>query len=182
MKTLKTKRLKLRTPKMKDALDIFEYAKTNKVGPLAGWLPHKDLNETKDILKTFIKSEQVWIIEHIKDKKAIGTISLSARSVEELFDDIYELGYALNDKYWNQGLTSEAVKVVIDFAFKKLKVKKLICAHDISNEASRRIIEKNNFSLVKIDNNPKYESDVITKVFIYELINPYRGDRKWKQI
>lgn len=178
MKTIKTKRLILRKPKMKDAPDIFEYAKTDLVGPMAGWLPHEDINETKSILKNFIKSDDVWVVE-LKDlKKVIGTISLTIKSYTDLINDVYELGYAINNNYWNNGYASEAAKAVINYAFKDLKASKLICAHDESNLASQKIIENNKFDLVKIDNNPKYESDKITKVYIYELYNPYKGARK----
>ncbi|HHT55621.1 MAG TPA: GNAT family N-acetyltransferase [Acholeplasma sp.] len=178
MKTIKTKRLIIRKPKMKDVEDIFEYSKTEFVGPIAGWLPHKDINETKSILKQFIKSEDVWVIELKSIKKVIGTISLTTKSYYDLINDIYELGYAINHNYWQQGFASEAAKAMIDFAFKDLKVQKLICAHDESNVASRKIIEKNQFELIKIDNNPKYSSNKIKKVYIYELYNPYRGENK----
>src|SRR5690554_1308512 len=178
MKTIKTERLILRKPKLKDAKDIFEYSKTEFVGPIAGWLPHKDINETKSIIKQFIKSEDVWIIELKNEKKAIGTISLTTKSYLDLINDIYELGYAINHNYWRQGLASEATKAMIDYAFKDLRLKKLICAHDESNLASKKIILNNKFELFKIDDNPKYSSEKIKKVYIYELYNPYRGGNK----
>ena len=44
--TLYTERLIIRPLAVSDAEDMFEYAKTNLVGPKAGWAPHININET----------------------------------------------------------------------------------------------------------------------------------------
>lgn len=178
MKTIITDRLIIRKPSMNDVDDIYEYAKTEYVGPIAGWLPHKSIIETKLIVKKFIKSKDIWVIELKELKKVIGTISLTVRSFTDVVNETLELGYAISHLFWNKGYGSEAAKAMIDFAFNNLEVKKLICSHDESNIASKKIILKNGFKLVKIDDNPKYSSNIIKRVYIYELLNPNRGENK----
>lgn len=51
---LETKRLRLRKWTEADAADLFEYAKDPDVGPIAGWPPHKSVEESRDVIKTYL--------------------------------------------------------------------------------------------------------------------------------
>ena len=52
--TLKTKRLTLRPWQEEDLQDLYDYARVEGVGQMAGWNPHKDLEESRQILKLFM--------------------------------------------------------------------------------------------------------------------------------
>ena len=43
------------------------------------------------------------------------------------------IGYIINKKYWNQGLTTEANRAVIELAFEKIGMNKLTALHDKDN-------------------------------------------------
>ena len=58
MKKLETRRLILREWRETDADDLYAYAKSDKVGPMCGWKPHKDILETKEILKQFLRTRR----------------------------------------------------------------------------------------------------------------------------
>ena len=51
MKRLETERLILDKWTKKDARDLFAYASTPNVGPLAGWKPHETIGESKMRIK-----------------------------------------------------------------------------------------------------------------------------------
>ncbi|GJM61050.1 GNAT family N-acetyltransferase [Persicobacter diffluens] len=53
-----------------------------------------------------------------------------------------ELGYWLGKPFWNQGLMTEALELIISWAMEDLKVNKVIALHDINNPASGRVMEK----------------------------------------
>ena len=48
--TLKTERLTLRPFRESDLQDLYNYARVDGVGQMAGWLPHKNLEESRTIL------------------------------------------------------------------------------------------------------------------------------------
>ena len=52
------------------------------------------------------------------------------------------IGYIINQKYWNQGLTTEANRAVIELAFEKIGMNKLDAFHDNDNPASGKVMEK----------------------------------------
>ena len=69
MKTIETSRLILREFKQSDLNDFYAYAKSDKVGPMAGWKPHENIEESQKILNMFIEENEVWAIED-KDRKS----------------------------------------------------------------------------------------------------------------
>ena len=61
--------------------------------------------------------------------------------------DALELGYTLFDKaLWGQGLTTEAIGLVVDYLFSSEKVNRLEIRCDVENRASARIAEKLGFA------------------------------------
>ena len=73
---LQTERLILRPWEKTDAESLFEYAKDPDIGPIAGWSPHKNIEESLDVIvNVFCGSECYAICE--KDRNiAIGAIEL----------------------------------------------------------------------------------------------------------
>ena len=53
-----------------------------------------------------------------------------------------ELGYWLDEAHWNQGFVTEAAKVLLDFGFETLKLKRIFASYFSFNEASGRIMQK----------------------------------------
>lgn len=140
---LYTQRLIIRPLAVSDAEDMFEYAKTNLVGPKAGWPPHESIQETVRVLRNMVLFKPQyelgnWAIVDKYTNKMIGTI--------ELYNYVpnfkAELGYALNPNYWGQGIVTEAAFAVLDFGFNKLELKRIEAGTFIDNFQSQRICEK----------------------------------------
>lgn len=72
--------------------------------------------------------------------KAVGGIGILFK------DDIYrknaEIGYWLGEKYWGQGIISEAVKQITDYAFGNFDIKRLYAGVFEYNIASMKVLEK----------------------------------------
>ena len=69
---LYTERLVLRPWRQSDAEDLFEYASVDGVGQMAGWSPHKDLDESRRILNLFIDEKKTFALEY--NGKVIGSL------------------------------------------------------------------------------------------------------------
>ncbi len=149
MKTLDTDRLILRTFRLTDIDDFFEYCQMETVGPNAGWMPHKNKEVSISFIKKFIKKEEVWAIYHRLDKKVIGSVGLHKKIDSQTNEVFYEIGYVLSTTYEGIGLMTETVKRVIRHAFIDLKLKEIKVSHFFENDKSRRAIEKCNFKYIK---------------------------------
>lgn len=53
---------------------MYEYARVEGIGIWAGWLPHKDKEESKSIVESFIKRKKVLAIEY--GGKVIGSLGI----------------------------------------------------------------------------------------------------------
>lgn len=148
MEVIQTKRLILREFIEEDIRDVFEYAQDERVGPLAGWTPHKDIAETSKIVRGFMDKKEVFAICLRDEKKVIGSIGAHERSFSAQINEKKEkeIGYVLSPKYWNHGFTTEAVKALIVYLFEQKEMQRLTCGHFSFNQASRRVIEKCGFT------------------------------------
>ncbi|MFX0022253.1 MAG: GNAT family N-acetyltransferase [Candidatus Hermodarchaeota archaeon] len=84
-----------------------------------------------------------FVIWHKKDKKPIGTIGLG---MINWVDGWANLGASIGESaYWNKNLTTEAAKLVIEYAFNELNLNKLQACAAIENIGSWSVAEKLGF-------------------------------------
>jgi [ribosomal protein S5]-alanine N-acetyltransferase len=140
---LKTKRLILRKPKLSDLDDLFEGINNINIAKnlLVVHFPYTK-KEEKEFIKKCIekwskkeKTDYPFVIELKSEKKAIGTISLHR---VDTFQGTAETGSWINEKYWKKGYITEAKIAVNEFAFNKLKLRKLISKVYTNNIASNK--------------------------------------------
>ena len=148
---LKTDRLILRPWKESDLQDFYAYASVDGVGQMAGWLPHKDRNETRRILDMFMREKKTFAL--VRDGRVIGSLGIDLYNEKDYpqFDNLTgrELGYVLAKDQWGQGLMPEAVDAVVRYLFETEQLDFLICGHFTHNARSRRVIEKSGFRFIK---------------------------------
>lgn len=168
MKTLITQRLMLRNLKPDDLDDFFSYCRKPNIGPMAGWAPHKTVEDSYDILKLMIKDQEVWGITLKESDHIIGTIGLHVRHFDNAIKNQKEIGYVLDEPYWGRGLMVEAVYAVLDYAFNVLELDKVLCGHAKNNLQSKRVIEKTGFSYTHHEFREHYDHSQI-EIVMYEL-------------
>ena len=148
---LTTDRLTLRPWIESDLSDFYEYASVDGVGQMAGWNPHRNMEESRKILSHFIEGKHVFALEH--GGKVIGSLGIRSYNEDqhpELRDLVgMEIGYVLSMDYWGQGLMPEAVQAVIAWLFNEIGLDFIICGHFAHNDRSRRVIEKCGFRYVR---------------------------------
>lgn len=146
MKELETERTVLREWIEEDCYDLYEYAKGTKVGPMAGWVPHENVDKSKEIIQLFIKDNDTWAICLKETGKVIGSIGMHPDKKRNYDSEkVKMLGYVLSEEYWGQGIMAEACKEVIRFAFEELCLEILSVYHFSTNTQSKRVIEKLGF-------------------------------------
>lgn len=144
---LETKRLIIRKWTENDAADLYKYAKDPAVGPIAGWPPHKSIDESREIIKNVLSGNQSFAICFKTDGKAIGAIELKLNGHTDMTssDDECELGYWLGKPFWGQGIASEAAQEIIRYGFEDIGMKKIWCGYYDGNIKSKRVQEKCGF-------------------------------------
>ncbi len=178
MSTLYTERLCLRPWVMSDAESLFLLASDPDVGPLTGWAPHKDLAESKQILRTILMTPETYAITDRKTGEVMGSISLlfSESSNMTLGKNEAEIGAWLGKAFWFGGYGTEATEEIVRHAFEDLDLSRVYTQNFKDNGPSVRVQEKLGFEYRstrenvwwerlgeyktierRVRNNPKYE-------------------------
>ena len=144
---LETKRLILRPWVEADAESLYRYAKDPDVGPIAGWPPHKSVEESLTVIRNVLCGEACFAICEKSDGQAIGSVELKLRGHTDMTDrqDECELGYWLGRPFWGQGIMPEAAEEMLRHAFEDLGMQKVWCGYYDGNLKSKRVQEKCGF-------------------------------------
>ena len=141
---LRGKRVILRRFTVDDAEAMHQnWATDPRVTETVTWEPHRDVQETRALLKAWVKAYDKawtyrWAIE-TTDGKLIGSIDFVNFSVAHQRG---EVGFCLAYDNWNQGYTTEALRLLIAFMFNEVGLNRIEARHLMDNPASGRVMEK----------------------------------------
>lgn len=144
MTVLETERLVLRPFRMDDLEDFHIYAKNPRVGPNAGWRAHESISESRDILKGFVKAEDLWAIVRRDEDRVMGSVGLHRDRIRPL-PKVRMLGYVLEEAFWGHGYATESALEVLRYAFVDKGLSMVSIYHYAHNDRSRRVVEKCGF-------------------------------------
>ena len=144
---LETDRLILRKWTEADAASLFEYAKDPDVGPIAGWPPHKSVEESLDVIRNVLNGEECYAICEKGSNRAIGAIELMLKGHTNRLkrDDECELGYWLGKPFWGRGYMPEAARELIRRGFEDIGMNTIWCGYYEGNQKSKSVQEKVGF-------------------------------------
>lgn len=140
MTTLRTDRLLLRPFQLTDADDVYAYAHDAEWGR---FLPVPSPYEYRHAVEFVARSVLApW------DTNPVFAICLSGRCVGGINIRIDtsrgtgEIGYSIARAHWGKGLTAEAARAVMDWAFNEFDLAKITAMADEVNTRSSRVMEK----------------------------------------
>ncbi len=142
---IETERLILRRFTIDDADSMFtNWASDNEICKYMRWTRHVNKEETKEKISSWVafyskKSFYQWAITLKGNDEPIGAIGLF---VVNEFDLCGDVGYCISKKSWGQGIATEALRAVLNFAFEIVRFNRIETYHSINNPASGRVMEK----------------------------------------
>ena len=138
-----TERLILRPPTLKDAADIVENVNNLSVSRYLAVVPYPyTIKDARFFIKLSKKDPHNFGIALKQTGKIIGMIGL--KNLND-FVKRAEVGYWLGEKYWGQGIATEALQALIKYSFRKLKLVRLQAGTAVENKASAKLLKKVGF-------------------------------------
>lgn len=143
---LETPRLILRRFTMEDAQAMYDnWASDPEVTRFLTWPPHNSVEVTSRVLKSWIEGYDridfyQWAIvlrEH--GDAPIGSIAVGSHSDQA---GSAHIGYCIGRRWWHGGITSEALRAVIDFLFDEVGMQRIDSRHDSNNPNSGGVMRK----------------------------------------
>ena len=143
---LETPRLILRGVTDADVDAIFEYAHNPNVSRYTLWEAHVDRQATLQFIREYVKASY---LEHSLDPMGIclkerpdWVIGTFGCRWNKRANRTMEMGFAIGESYWGQGITAEAARPVLDYVFANTVVERVQAHCMIENRASERVMQK----------------------------------------
>jgi RimJ/RimL family protein N-acetyltransferase len=144
---IKGKKINLRVVVQADAESITKYARNPAVSRMTHMpYPYK-LEHAREFIRRYQRVRRkgkmyMFGIEQKETGKIIGGISLGNVNAKQ---HRAELGFWLGKPFWGQGIVSEAVAIMVEFGFKRLRLRRILAMVFHHNPASMKVLEKNGF-------------------------------------
>jgi len=132
----------LRVPSVRDAEAIFSsYAQDSEVTRYLIWRPHKDIHETECFLANCaVAWERNVQFPFVITRKDCGVVvGMIEIRVDEFKADV---GYVISRENWGQGIATEALRSLVDWALSDDSIYRVWALCDVENPASARVLEK----------------------------------------
>ena len=144
MPDIETDRLLIRRLNIHDAPAMYSYMQRPEVAEHVLWEAHTSISDTKAYIRYMLRKYRLgepasWGIEWKESGEVIGTIGYMWHNSEH---SSVELGYSLNNEYWNHGIMTEALQAVIDYTFRIKMLNRIEAQHETRNPASGRVMQK----------------------------------------
>lgn len=145
--TMETERILLRRWNVEDAAVLFSYASDPDVGPRAGWEPHTSVEESREVIQNVFDNPTTWAIVLKSTGEPIGAIGYgpSCDCGLPALPDEPTIGYWVAKPYWNCGICTEALRLMLDYIKNSTDIRSLVSGHFTDNPASGKVMEKCGF-------------------------------------
>ena len=172
-KVLKSKNICLRMVELSDCNSSY-----------CNWLNDKDVNQyletrwteqsiekIKEFVTSIRDSSHSYLFAIICEDNHVGNIKIGPiHHIYKHADISYFIG---NKAYWGKGIATEAVKLVVEFGFKILKLHKIEAGAFEQNVGSQHVLLKNNFTREAVLKDQVFLTDESNycDVYRYSLVN-----------
>ncbi len=161
--------VKLRAWQYSDLDNLIQYANNRNIAKnLMDRFPHPYSEADGKAFLAFAQSsgaEQIFAIE--ADGQAVGGISIEPQT--DIHRKNAELGYWLAEPFWGQGIVTEAIRQVVEFAFTTYDIDRIFARPFGTNPASHRVLEKNHFILESRFEKVLYKNGEYLDELVYAL-------------
>lgn len=121
--------------------------------------PHDDFVDRDDTFS--------WVIKDKETNAIIGSIGV--HTINEN-NNWCEVGYNLNPYYWNKGIMTEALGLVIKYLLIDADFNRIACKCVADNHGSYKVMEKNNMIREGIERQSKYIDGKYKDKYCYSII------------
>ena len=171
--TFETERLKIRLFNENDVDDLYEYCSDDEVTKYLSFPTYTKKQDAIDRINYCIERYEkldapiLWAIEYKEEQKLIGGIDFVKWDEA---NNKAEIGYLLSRKYWNKGIMTEALAVILKFGFEKMGLNRIQIICDERNIGSSRVMEKNGLKYEGTLRQERFEKGEYVNMKYYSIL------------
>lgn len=160
----------LRKFDLNDAQSLARNANNSNIADyLRNIFPHPYTEaDARFFIKNVAADTQNFILAIDIGGEAVGSIGIHPKT--DVYSKSAELGYWLGEKYWGQGIATEAVMAVTAYGFKYYNLHRIYADVFEINVASMRVLEKAGFTREAIHRKAVIKNNVIMDEYVYAKV------------
>lgn len=168
---LQTENILLRPYTISDARALVLLANNRKISKnLRDGFPYPYiLKDAENFINRCLEKETQSIFAIVYNGALAGSIGLHPQ--EDVYKRTAELGYFVGEEFWNKGIATKSVALIIEFGFESLHLTRIFAGIFEHNKASMKILEKNNFALECIKRKAVFKNNQILDEHYYAIVN-----------
>lgn len=145
---METERILLRRWTVDDAEVLYRLASDPDVGPRAGWEPHASVEDSREVIVKVFDNPTTWAIVLKATDEPVGAIGYgpSCDCGLPALPDEPTIGYWVARPYWNRGICTEALSLMLGHIRRNTSICSLVSGHFTDNPASGKVMEKCGFT------------------------------------
>jgi RimJ/RimL family protein N-acetyltransferase len=161
----------IRNWQKEDAASIVKYASNRKIWiNLRDAFPHPyTMADAEAFLFRAMQMQPGSYFAIASGSEAIGSIGLMAGSDVHRFTA--EIGYWLAEPFWGNGIMTQAVRALSEYAFRELGFHRIFAKPYTANAASARVLEKAGFALEGIMRASVFKDGRILDQYLYAKVD-----------
>jgi ribosomal-protein-alanine N-acetyltransferase len=123
-----------------------------------------------------VKDAETWIA-HCKTQKSVGSFAVIYNSAltgsigctpkTDIYRKSMEIGYFIGEQYWNLGIATQAVKILLGYIEKQFDIVRLYAEVYAHNKASMQVLRKNGFYLESIRRKSVIKNNVLIDDYVW---------------
>jgi len=165
---IKTKRFILRPYGKSDEKSLVENINDWKVTQFMSNIPYPyTLKDARKWIKKCIKNTKKTNKTRIDFAVDINGEIVGGIDLHNIEKHKAEIGYWLTRKLWNKGIMTEALRIMTNYGFNELKLKRISATVDPKNKSSIFVLEKNKYKREGLLRDYAYKSGKYVDRFMY---------------
>lgn len=147
---LESKRIYLRRFEENDAAQLLKWGLNSRYHDMAGFEQYQNMTEAINGVHQYMARPESYVICLRKTNEIIGLIELYERGMDEKSGLLKtkEVGFLLDQAFEGHGYMTEALHLILDYAFKKKRQLEVWAGTFSDNRKSQKLLEKMGFKYV----------------------------------
>jgi len=164
--------VKIRPLTLSDRHRLVDFANNENVARnLRDAFPHPyTLHDATQFIERVADQSPTMVFAIVFNGLYVGNIGLQQGI--DVYRKTAEMGYLLDENFWNKGIMTRAVNLVSDYGFRELNLVKIWAGVFDFNLASKRVLEKGGFKLEAILEKAVFKNNQVHDEYRYARFNP----------
>nr|PJZ91416.1 hypothetical protein CH379_18775 [Leptospira ellisii] len=132
------------------------------------FVPPYRLEDALEFIRAALQDFRSRTFAVVYEGTPIGVITLSFK--EDVYRFNGEIGYWIGESFWNRGITTEAIRLLLEIAFSEHGLHRIYAEVFSNRPASAKALEKNGFILEGIHKEAVFKNGSFLDQWIYSKI------------